>query len=71
MQDETGQYWRELCERASTEQDPEKLLELLCEINLLSELERSLQNAESYPFAAALAGVPGTRVTPDEKKSST
>jgi len=27
--------WRELCEQASVEQDPEKLLELVTEINRL------------------------------------
>lgn len=36
--------WKELCERASKEQDPEKLMELIAEINLLLEAkERRLR----------------------------
>jgi hypothetical protein len=33
--------WRELCERASVEQDPDKLLELVKEINQLLEEKRT------------------------------
>jgi hypothetical protein len=33
--------WRELCEQAAVEQDPEKLLELVREINDLLEQKRA------------------------------
>jgi len=33
--------WRELCEQASVEQDPDKLLELVKEINQLLEEKRT------------------------------
>jgi hypothetical protein len=36
----TKERWRELCERASVEQDPDKLLELVKEINQLLEEKR-------------------------------
>ena len=40
----------QLCERAVTEQDPEKLMELVKEINrLLEEKERRLKNTPSSP----------------------
>jgi hypothetical protein len=36
--------WKELCERAAKEQDPEKLMELIAEINrLLEAKERRLR----------------------------
>ena len=39
------QHWMELCQQASVEQDPEKLLELVNEINrLLEEKEERLKN---------------------------
>jgi len=37
----TKERWRELCERASVEQDPDKLLELVKEINQLLEEKRT------------------------------
>jgi hypothetical protein len=38
MRDQNRERWKELCEQAATEQDPEKLLELTAEIDrLLSE----------------------------------
>ena len=41
---EKGEYWRSLCEQAAKEQDSNKLLELLREINqLLQEKELRLQ----------------------------
>ena len=44
MQGETGERWRQLCERAAVEQDPHKLLQLVREINqLLEAKERRLQ----------------------------
>jgi hypothetical protein len=33
MQGQTKERWEELCEQAAVEQDPEKLLELIQEIN--------------------------------------
>ena len=38
----TKERWRELCEQASVEQDPDKLLELVREINQLLEEKRRL-----------------------------
>jgi len=37
MQGANQERWRELCEQASVEQDPDKLLELVKEINRLLE----------------------------------
>jgi hypothetical protein len=43
MQGETGERWRKLCEQAAGEQDPEKLMELIREIeNLLEQKEQRL-----------------------------
>jgi hypothetical protein len=39
MKGETGERWRQLCEQAAVEQDSEKLLELVTQINLLLEEE--------------------------------
>jgi hypothetical protein len=36
MQD-SQERWKQLCEQASTEQDPKKLMELIAEINRLLE----------------------------------
>jgi len=38
--------WVELCERATKEQDPDKLLELLTEINGMLELQQTQLRAE-------------------------
>jgi hypothetical protein len=40
MKNATGESWKTLCEQATTEQDPKKLLELIREINRLLEEER-------------------------------
>ncbi len=37
MQGETGERWRKLCEQAAVEQDANKLMELIEEINELLE----------------------------------
>ena len=37
MQGETGERWRKLCEQAAVEQDANKLMELIEEINQLLE----------------------------------
>jgi hypothetical protein len=43
MQGEKKERWMELCAQAAVEQDPEKLMELVKEINdLLEEKERPL-----------------------------
>ena len=43
MQGPTRERWQELCAQAAEEQDPEKLLELVKEINrLLEEKEQRL-----------------------------
>jgi hypothetical protein len=44
MQGETRERWYELCAKAAEEQDPDKLLELVQQINrLLQEKESRLQ----------------------------
>ena len=44
MQGRDKELWQELCERAAIEQDPNKLLELIKEINrLLEEREQRLK----------------------------
>jgi hypothetical protein len=40
MKDETKERWQRLCEQASVEQDPAKLLKLVTEINDLLEQKR-------------------------------
>jgi hypothetical protein len=35
MLGETGDHWRKLCQQAENEQDPDRLLELIREINQL------------------------------------
>jgi hypothetical protein len=45
MQGKTAEHWSELCAKAAQEQDPDKLLKLIEEINrLLLEKESRLQN---------------------------
>jgi hypothetical protein len=46
MQGDTGERWKKLCEQAAVEQDPQKLLQLIEEINRLLEVkEERLQQA--------------------------
>ena len=40
MQDTTEKRWKRLCEQAAVEQDPQKLIELIKEINDLLEEKR-------------------------------
>ena len=48
MQAETGERWHELCQQAAVEQDAQKLMQLIREINeLLEAKERRLQR--QYP----------------------
>ena len=50
MKGATRERWQLLCEQAAVEQDPEKMLTLISEINrLLSEKERRLQNLRLHP----------------------
>ena len=45
MKGEKKEIWMQLCERAVIEQDPDKLMELIKEINrLLEEKERRLKS---------------------------
>ena len=44
MKGKTKEYWTQLCELAASEQDPDKLLDLVKEINrMLEEKENCLQ----------------------------
>jgi hypothetical protein len=48
MVGEDKERWQELCERAATEQDPKKLIELVEEIDRLLEAKQNrLNNAPS------------------------
>lgn len=55
MQGETGERWRQLCERAAEEPDPQKLMELITEINQLLESneERLLRDHDTKRLPAA------------------
>ena len=47
MQDETHDHWMQLCQQASIEQDPEKLIKLIRQINnLLKEKHIHLSKNE-------------------------
>lgn len=49
LKGERKEYWMHLCEQAANEQDPEKLMELVKEINrLLEEKEQRLKNAAPH-----------------------
>ena len=49
MKGANKERWRELCEQASVEQDPKKLLELVTEINrLLDEKKIRLRGCPSF-----------------------
>jgi hypothetical protein len=48
MQGEAGERWRELCQQAVVEQDSQKLLQLIREINqLLEAKDRRLQRQQA------------------------
>ena len=55
MQGENGERWKHLCEQAAVEQDPQRLLELVREINrLLAHKQDGIKSnvreeAESMP----------------------
>ena len=46
MQGENRQRWEELCEQAAIERSPNRLTELLAELNRLLEEKRNHRNAE-------------------------
>ena len=51
---ENREKWLELCEQAATEQDPEKLMELISQINRL--LEAKERRLKGNPPATEQAG---------------
>jgi hypothetical protein len=52
MKGKTRELWEQLCEQAAVEQDPEKMLKLISEINrLLSEKEERLKGLRLKPDA--------------------
>jgi hypothetical protein len=57
MKGEVRERWMRLCEQAASEQDPEKLMDLVSEINrILEEKERRLlgqTNSEGSHFGSA------------------
>jgi hypothetical protein len=56
MQGKIRERWQELCARAADEQDPERLMELVREINQLleeKELRLQRQRAEKATLGAA------------------
>jgi hypothetical protein len=53
MQAETGERWRALCEDAAVEQDAQKLIQLIREINeLLEAKERRLKQQRAARHSA-------------------
>jgi hypothetical protein len=58
MQGETGERWRELCQQAVVEQDSQKLLQLIREINeLLEAKDQRLQRQRVEQAHEASAAV--------------
>ena len=51
---ENREKWMELCEQAAAEQDPEKLMELIWQINRM--LEAKERRLRGYPPATEPAG---------------
>lgn len=50
MKGEKKEIWMHLCEQAAVEQDPDKLMDLIKQINqLLEEKERRLKSESSRP----------------------
>jgi hypothetical protein len=50
LKGEKREIWMHLCEQAAVEQDPDKLMDLIKEINrLLEEKERRLKNDSKEP----------------------
>jgi len=57
VQGENAERWRELCALATTEQDPDRLLALIREINML--LERKERRLKSEAKATHIKRLPG------------
>ena len=54
MQGEKAEQWRVLCEQAAIEQDPEKLMQLIEQINrMLEEKEERLRDQHANTQSAA------------------
>jgi hypothetical protein len=54
MQGDTAERWRKLCKQAAIEQDPQKLMELIFEINrLLEAKEQRLRDQHASTDSAA------------------
>lgn len=47
MQGEDAKTWQELCAKAAVEQDPDRLLELVIQINLLLEKKANRLKSEA------------------------
>jgi hypothetical protein len=57
MKGERGERWRDLCSQAAEEQDPDRLMELVREINqLLEEKEQRLKRETSGEKGRAAGG---------------
>jgi hypothetical protein len=57
MKGERGERWRDLCSQAAEEQDPDRLMELVREINaLLEEKEQRLKREKSCDKGRAAEG---------------
>jgi hypothetical protein len=57
MKGERGERWRDLCSQAATEQDPDRLMELIREINeLLEEKEQRLKRERAGEKGRAAEG---------------
>ena len=57
MKGERGERWRVLCSQAATEQDPDRLMELIRQINeLLEEKEERLKRERSAAKSNAAEG---------------
>jgi hypothetical protein len=53
MKGEKKEHWMQLCEQAANEQDPQRLLELVNEINRLLEEKEQRLKQESKGFRPA------------------
>ena len=48
MKEQTKEHWMELCEQVATEQDPERLLQLINEINrMLDQKQERLKRGSA------------------------
>ena len=54
MKVQTKEHWMELCEQAATEQDPERLLHLINEINrMLDQKQERLKRGSAQNYLLA------------------